>query len=60
MKDMPWRKYLVGPEKKFATEAYEKELTAMLTTKRSRFHGPDGKGTSIDLSVNAAFAGQPG
>ena len=33
MKNLPWCKYLAGLEKEFVTEAHEKELNALLTTK---------------------------
>ena len=33
MKDLPWNKYLAGPEKGHVIEAHEKELDALLTTK---------------------------
>ena len=33
MKDLPWKRYLEGPEKKEVITAHEKELDALLTTK---------------------------
>ena len=33
MKDLPWNKYLAGPEKGHMIKAHEKELDALLTTK---------------------------
>ena len=33
MKDLPWKRYLEGPEKEDVINAHEKELDALLTTK---------------------------
>ena len=39
MKDLPWKRYLEGPEKKEVITAHEKELDALLTTKLTDLKG---------------------
>ena len=42
MKDLPWNKYLAGPEKGHVIKAHEKELDALLTTKLKDKLGVEG------------------
>ena len=70
MKDLPWKRYLAGPEKGDVINAHEKELDALLTTKLTDSRGvervvleeltedhpaPGGSSTLFSIQVCVAF-----